>query len=73
MLCLIRHAVYTSLSGGYEMGDHKPRLRECVALYHTFESAHRDTDEDVVRIDEAMPFSADQIKDWREQAKELAK
>ncbi|EIM73761.1 50S ribosomal protein L21 [Nitratireductor rhodophyticola] len=31
------------------------------------------TDEDVVRIDEAMPFSADQIKDWREQAKELAK
>ncbi|WP_367717299.1 50S ribosomal protein L21 [Nitratireductor sp. GISD-1A_MAKvit] len=31
------------------------------------------TDKDVVRIDEAMPFSADQIKDWREQAKELAK
>ncbi|MCR4267870.1 50S ribosomal protein L21 [Nitratireductor sp. ZSWI3] len=31
------------------------------------------TDEDVVRIDEAMPFSADQIKDWREQAKDLAK
>lgn len=31
------------------------------------------TDEDVVRIDEAMPFSADQIKDWREQAAELAK
>ncbi len=30
------------------------------------------SDEDVARIDEAMPFSADQIKDWREQAKELA-
>lgn len=31
------------------------------------------SDEDVVRIDENMPFSADQIRDWREQAKELAK
>lgn len=31
------------------------------------------SDADVERIDEAMPFSADQIKDWREQAKELAK
>ena len=31
------------------------------------------SDEDVARIDEAMPFSADQISDWREQAKELAK
>ncbi len=31
------------------------------------------SDDDVARIDEAMPFSADQIKDWREQAKELAK
>ena len=30
------------------------------------------SDEDIVRIDEAMPFSADQIKDWREQAKVLA-
>lgn len=30
------------------------------------------TDDDVTRIDEAMPFSADQIKDWREQAKGLA-
>ncbi|MFC6488900.1 50S ribosomal protein L21 [Nitratireductor sp. GCM10026969] len=30
------------------------------------------SDEDVARIDEAMPFSADQIKDWREQAKALA-
>ena len=31
------------------------------------------TDADVDKIDAAMPFSADQIKDWREQAKELAK
>lgn len=30
------------------------------------------TDDDVTRIDEAMPFSADQIKDWSEQAKGLA-
>lgn len=29
-------------------------------------------DDDIARIDEAMPFSADQIKDWREQAKALA-
>ncbi|MCB1384072.1 MAG: 50S ribosomal protein L21 [Notoacmeibacter sp.] len=31
------------------------------------------TDAEIVTIDEAMPFSADQIKDWREQAKALAK
>jgi large subunit ribosomal protein L21 len=31
------------------------------------------SDEDVARIDENMPFSAAQIEDWREQAKELAK
>ena len=31
------------------------------------------SDKDVARIDEAMPFSADQIGDWREQAKEMAK
>jgi large subunit ribosomal protein L21 len=31
------------------------------------------SDKDVARIDEAMPFSTDQIKDWRDQAKELAK
>ncbi|TPI13279.1 50S ribosomal protein L21 [Mesorhizobium sp. B4-1-3] len=31
------------------------------------------TEKDVAKIDEHMPFSADQIKDWREQAKELAK
>lgn len=30
------------------------------------------SDEEVERVDEAMPFSADQIKDWREQAKELS-
>lgn len=30
------------------------------------------SDEDIARIDAAMPFSADQIKDWREQAKALA-
>jgi large subunit ribosomal protein L21 len=31
------------------------------------------TDADIETIDANMPFSADQIKDWREQAKELAK
>ncbi|KFB08572.1 50S ribosomal protein L21 [Nitratireductor basaltis] len=31
------------------------------------------SDDDVARIDEAMPFSAEQISDWREQAKELTK
>jgi large subunit ribosomal protein L21 len=30
------------------------------------------TDEDIARIDAAMPFSAEQIGDWREQAKTLA-
>ncbi|MEQ8308772.1 MAG: 50S ribosomal protein L21 [Hoeflea sp.] len=31
------------------------------------------TDADIASIDEAMPFSADQISDWRDQAKDLAK
>ena len=31
------------------------------------------TDDEVAKIDENMPFSADQISDWREQAKEKAK
>jgi len=31
------------------------------------------TDEDIARIDAAMPFSTHQIEDWREQAKALAK
>lgn len=31
------------------------------------------TDEDIVRIDEAMPFSAAQIETWRDQAKDLVK
>lgn len=39
----------------------------------TFAQVAALSDDDVVRIDEAMPFSADQIKDWREQAKELSK
>jgi len=39
----------------------------------TFAQVAKLTDKDVARIDEAMPFSADQVKDWREQAKELAK
>ncbi|MEZ5780198.1 MAG: 50S ribosomal protein L21 [Rhizobiaceae bacterium] len=29
--------------------------------------------EDIARIDENMPFSADQIRDWQQQSKELAK
>jgi large subunit ribosomal protein L21 len=39
----------------------------------TFAQVAAFTDEDIARIDAAMPFSADQIKDWREQAKQLAK
>ncbi|MCV3208003.1 50S ribosomal protein L21 [Mesorhizobium sp. YC-39] len=39
----------------------------------TFAQIAKLTDKDVAKIDEHMPFSADQIKDWREQAKELAK
>lgn len=39
----------------------------------TFAQVAALTDADIVRIDEAMPFSAEQITDWREQAKELAK
>ena len=31
------------------------------------------SDADIARIDESMPFSADQISDWRDQAKALAK
>ncbi|MEQ1955220.1 50S ribosomal protein L21 [Mesorhizobium sp. CN2-181] len=39
----------------------------------TFAQIAAFTDEDIARIDAAMPFSAEQIGDWREQAKELAK
>jgi large subunit ribosomal protein L21 len=39
----------------------------------TFAQLAKLTDKDVAKIDEHMPFSADQISDWREQAKELAK
>lgn len=39
----------------------------------TFAQLAKLTDKDVAKIDEHMPFSVDQIKDWREQAKELAK
>ncbi|RUX88550.1 50S ribosomal protein L21, partial [Mesorhizobium sp. M7A.F.Ca.CA.004.08.1.1] len=38
----------------------------------TFAQLAKLTDKDVAKIDEHMSFSADQIKDWREQAKELA-
>ena len=31
------------------------------------------TDEDIVKVDEYMPFSADQINDWKAQAAEKAK
>ena len=39
----------------------------------TFAQIAKLSDKDITRIDEAMPFSADQISDWREQAKALAK
>ncbi len=38
----------------------------------TFAQIAKLSDKDVARIDEAMPFSADQISDWRDQAKALA-
>ncbi|MDP2732766.1 MAG: 50S ribosomal protein L21 [Hoeflea sp.] len=39
----------------------------------TFAQIAKLSDKDITRIDEAMPFSADQISDWREQAKALVK
>ncbi|MCZ4289737.1 50S ribosomal protein L21 [Hoeflea alexandrii] len=39
----------------------------------TFAQVAALSDADITRIDEAMPFSAEQISDWREQAKALAK
>lgn len=39
----------------------------------TFAQIAKLSDKDIVTIDEAMPFSADQISDWRDQAKALAK
>lgn len=39
----------------------------------TFAQIAKLTDADVEKIDANMSFSADQIRDWREQAKELAK
>ena len=38
----------------------------------TFAQVAALSDDDVVRIDEYMPFSADQINDWRAQAKDMA-
>ncbi|ESW86758.1 MULTISPECIES: 50S ribosomal protein L21 [unclassified Mesorhizobium] len=39
----------------------------------TFAQLAKLSDKDVAKIDAHMPFSTDQINDWREQAKELAK
>lgn len=39
----------------------------------TFAQIAKLSDKDIARIDEAMPFSADQITDWRDQAKDLVK
>ncbi|RWB03426.1 50S ribosomal protein L21 [Mesorhizobium sp.] len=39
----------------------------------TFPQIAKLSDKDIAKIDEHMPFSADQIMDWREQAKDLAK
>lgn len=39
----------------------------------TFAQIAKLSDKDIARIDEAMPFSADQISDWRDQAKALKK
>lgn len=37
----------------------------------TFAQIAKLTDKDIEKIDEAMPFSADQISDWRDQAKAM--
>jgi large subunit ribosomal protein L21 len=39
----------------------------------TFKQLAALTEEDIATIDANMPFSADQIRDWQEQAKELSK
>ena len=39
----------------------------------TYAQVAKLTDKDVARIDEAMPFSAEQITDWRAQAQEMTK
>ncbi|TIL59670.1 MAG: 50S ribosomal protein L21 [Mesorhizobium sp.] len=39
----------------------------------TFTQIAKLSDKDIAKIDEHMPFSTDQITDWREQAKDLAK
>jgi len=39
----------------------------------TFAQLAKLTEKDIEKIDANMPFSADQIRDWREQAKELVK
>lgn len=39
----------------------------------TFAQIAKLSDKDIARIDDAMPFSADQIGDWRDQAKEMGK
>ncbi|TIL33396.1 50S ribosomal protein L21 [Mesorhizobium sp.] len=39
----------------------------------TFAQIAKLSDKDIAKIDEHMPFSTDQITDWREQAKDLAK
>ena len=39
----------------------------------TFAQLANLSDADIAKIDEHMPFSADQITDWKAQAKELAK
>jgi len=39
----------------------------------TFKQIAKLSDADIEKIDAKMPFSADQIRDWRDQAKELAK
>jgi large subunit ribosomal protein L21 len=39
----------------------------------TFKQLAKLTDADVAKIDENMPFSTDQINDWKAQAKELVK
>lgn len=45
ILCLLRQAIHTSLCAGYESDKWKSPLRQCMLLYHTFQSPQRDSDE----------------------------
>ncbi|MBE34507.1 MAG: hypothetical protein CMI16_02935 [Opitutaceae bacterium] len=44
VLRLLRHAIHVSLCAGYDTANYKSPVRQCVQLYHTLQSPHRDDD-----------------------------